>query len=235
MIRVIGDVHGNLTGLTELLNKKLPRESERYIIYYLGDLVGKGPNSLAVMELVNKQVKNGQAKVILGNYEKALYAFYCGKFYSPRYQAALKQIQDEVTLAGSKGKLILNEFINVIENAHPWLVEGNNIFVHAIWDDKFLEYGEAPKYKDLTSQQARNYFGYACTGHKNYDENKTFEYSKVDWSWLDKLSKEKRVYVGHISMPHITQKIGANEAILHLIDTGSGKKDDGYLSCLLID
>lgn len=72
---VIGDVHGCRQELLNLLNKI--NFSEHDTLYFVGDLVHVGPESLATLRLIyNLHLKN-QAKIVLGNHELCLlYAYY---------------------------------------------------------------------------------------------------------------------------------------------------------------
>lgn len=61
---IIGDVHGCLDELQELL-KKINFHSSSHQLVFVGDLINKGPYSVEVLELVLKL----QASVVLGNHE----------------------------------------------------------------------------------------------------------------------------------------------------------------------
>ncbi len=63
---VIGDVHGCIDEFVELLNT-IKADKDR--IVFLGDLIDKGPDSLAVIDLAYSISKNNEVLVILGNHE----------------------------------------------------------------------------------------------------------------------------------------------------------------------
>jgi protein phosphatase len=72
---LIGDVHGCLKELKELLGKLGYTETEgvyshkaRRRVIFLGDLVNRGPNSLGVLQLVDKMVEAGNALYVRGNH-----------------------------------------------------------------------------------------------------------------------------------------------------------------------
>lgn len=69
---VVGDVHGQITMLKELLKNWNPREEQ---LLFLGDLGDRGENSKAVFELAYKLVQEGQAIVIKGNHDEMLENF----------------------------------------------------------------------------------------------------------------------------------------------------------------
>ncbi|MDG2155284.1 MAG: metallophosphoesterase [Gammaproteobacteria bacterium] len=72
-VDVIGDVHGELEGLENLL-AKLGYDNEgshpagRHLVF-VGDLVDRGPDSVGVLSRVMKWVNSGMAQAVLGNHE----------------------------------------------------------------------------------------------------------------------------------------------------------------------
>ena len=71
-VDIIGDVHGEIDALRALL-VRLGCDWERGVaqrpIVFVGDLVDRGPDSPAVVELVMKLVEQGIAQCVLGNHE----------------------------------------------------------------------------------------------------------------------------------------------------------------------
>ncbi len=70
---LIGDVHGEIEPLQALLaqlgyNRNGGHASGRRLVF-VGDLIDRGPDSPAVVELVQHLVENGTAQCILGNHE----------------------------------------------------------------------------------------------------------------------------------------------------------------------
>ena len=61
---VIGDVHGHYDTLMTLLDAIAPSEEDR--VYFLGDLIDRGPNSAQVVEFV----KQSSYTCLLGNHEQ---------------------------------------------------------------------------------------------------------------------------------------------------------------------
>ena len=72
-IDFIGDVHGELEALQQLLShlgyQTDGTHPEGRRLVFLGDLVDRGPDSPAVALLVRQLVINGNASCILGNHE----------------------------------------------------------------------------------------------------------------------------------------------------------------------
>lgn len=72
-IDVVGDVHGEIEPLRELLAQlgyeSSGRHPENRRLVFVGDLGDRGPDSPAVFELVRKLVGQGLAQCVLGNHE----------------------------------------------------------------------------------------------------------------------------------------------------------------------
>lgn len=62
----IGDVHGHYDGLMTLLESVAPSDADQ--VYFLGDLIDRGPNSAAVVDFV----ANSRHTCLLGNHEQML-------------------------------------------------------------------------------------------------------------------------------------------------------------------
>ena len=63
---VIGDVHGHYDGLMTLLEALAPGSDDR--VYFLGDLIDRGPKSAQVLEFV----KESSYQTLLGNHEQLM-------------------------------------------------------------------------------------------------------------------------------------------------------------------
>ncbi|MEC8063939.1 MAG: AAA family ATPase [Pseudomonadota bacterium] len=80
---IIGDVHGCLDELNDLLSKlgyvinrqdgcEHMHHPQRRKVIFVGDLVDRGPNSVGVINLVRQAVADGVAYAILGNHDEKL-------------------------------------------------------------------------------------------------------------------------------------------------------------------
>ena len=70
---IIGDVHGNFQALLRLLNRVAPDSEDE--VYFLGDLIDRGQQSLEVVDFV---IKNNY-QCLLGNHEYMLLKALTGK------------------------------------------------------------------------------------------------------------------------------------------------------------
>jgi hypothetical protein len=72
-IDIVGDVHGEIEALLQLLHRlgfdEAGRHPQGRRLVFVGDLVDRGPDSPAVVELVRGLVERGRAQCILGNHE----------------------------------------------------------------------------------------------------------------------------------------------------------------------
>ena len=70
---VIGDIHGEIGALSSLLSRLgydgNGRHPEGHRLVFLGDLVDRGPDSIAVFRLVQHLVNKGNAQCVVGNHE----------------------------------------------------------------------------------------------------------------------------------------------------------------------
>ena len=72
-VDIIGDIHGEIDALEKLLellgyNSDGLHPENRHLVF-VGDLVDRGPDSIAVIRLVKRLIDNGKAYCILGNHE----------------------------------------------------------------------------------------------------------------------------------------------------------------------
>ena len=65
---LIGDVHGCIDELLDLMKQLSPNRNDRLI--FIGDLIDRGPNSAAVVRQVVKWSKELEVKLVLGNHEE---------------------------------------------------------------------------------------------------------------------------------------------------------------------
>ena len=69
---ILGDIHGEIDALRAVLERlgvDVAARRARRPLVFVGDLVDRGPDSVAVVQLVADLVEKGQAHVVLGNHE----------------------------------------------------------------------------------------------------------------------------------------------------------------------
>ena len=71
---VIGDVQGCFEALKALL-KEIQFDAEQDFIWFAGDLVARGENSIAALRFIKKLAEQGAAATVLGNHDLTLLAY----------------------------------------------------------------------------------------------------------------------------------------------------------------
>jgi bis(5'-nucleosyl)-tetraphosphatase (symmetrical) len=113
----IGDLQGCLTGF-ERLQAKLP---DAHRLIFVGDLVNRGPQSLATLRAVRDLVQSGRAMALLGNHDLHLLAVDAG--IRPQHDSdTLQEILDAPDRRG------LINWLRSLPLAHE---EDGRLFVHA--------------------------------------------------------------------------------------------------------
>ncbi|HMO50036.1 MAG TPA: metallophosphoesterase [Kiritimatiellia bacterium] len=145
---VIGDVHGRLRPLEELLTHLgyaplagIWRHPGGRKAVFLGDLVDRGPDISEVLALVKAMVDAGEAWVVLGNHEYGLLGWYTqnadGAYRRNRRKKYLKFMGPSVALFDhfpEEHQVYLEWFATL-----PLALEiGGARFVHAYWDTAAL-------------------------------------------------------------------------------------------------
>lgn len=127
---IIGDVHGCLEPLEKLL-REINYKEDRDFIWFIGDIINRGPNSLEVLKWVYERTNVGQANTILGNHELGLLVYNTTRHLSEKHDF------DEILFDKNSA-----DYLNFIKT-RPLLnffEEFNTLIVHAglykTWDIK---------------------------------------------------------------------------------------------------
>lgn len=121
---IIGDVHGHYLGLNTLLESLSPGQADE--IYFLGDLVDRGPNSSSVVELV----KNQGYYCILGNHEDMMLRA-LANVSDQSNLLAWSSCGGEETLSSYRSNTQLEEHLAWMANLPLYLDLGDIWLVHA--------------------------------------------------------------------------------------------------------
>jgi len=116
-IYAVGDVQGCAPSLKTLL-KKLPKKSK---LIFLGDLVNRGPDSLASLRILKSLQESGRAECILGNHDLHLLAI----------DAGIRKTKDLDTVERILKAPDRKELINWVRNRPLALSNGKMLAVHA--------------------------------------------------------------------------------------------------------
>ncbi len=192
---VIGDVHGCYQSLQKLL-KKINFDPNNDLLWFVGDIINRGPESLKTLEFVISL--GDSAKMILGNHEFHLLSAYAG----------LQKFKDKTdTLIPILNHPNVKEMIDWLRHK-PLIVQDkstNSIMVHAgippqwsikkalkkakkvervLQDDNWQQYikehcfGNVPNYwsKNLSSWEKIRYTINACARMRYCDANGVLDF-----------------------------------------------------------
>jgi bis(5'-nucleosyl)-tetraphosphatase (symmetrical) len=111
----IGDIHGCIEELAELLEKFSPNANDK--IYQVGDVINKGPNSIAALEFVLKH----NIKCVMGNHEAKLLQILNKQKteLTPKELKFLDNVQKPEWIA------------NVVSKFPLWIDTGKELLLHA--------------------------------------------------------------------------------------------------------
>ncbi len=123
---IVGDVHGHYKGLMTLLDAVAPTSEDE--VYFLGDLIDRGPQSAQVVDFVMKS----SYPCLLGNHEQMLINVVTQQKRNsePMVQAWLYS-GGQATIASYEKATIKNEHVEWFSNLPTYLDLGDLWLVHA--------------------------------------------------------------------------------------------------------
>jgi len=122
---IIGDVHGHYKGLMTLFDAIAPGDDDQ--VYFLGDLIDRGPDSIHVVNFVQQNGFN----CLLGNHEQLMLdSFPNGRPFTPALQAWLYS-GGRATVASYGETGILLDHLDWMKTLPTYLDLGDLWLVHA--------------------------------------------------------------------------------------------------------
>jgi serine/threonine protein phosphatase 1 len=122
---IVGDVHGHYDGLMLLLDSVQPHDDDQ--VYFLGDLIDRGPKSAQVVDFV----RDHNYGCVLGNHEQmALESFPDGEIFPPALQAWL-QSGGRTTLSSYEDPILIMEHLEWFQTLPKYIDLGDLWLVHA--------------------------------------------------------------------------------------------------------
>ncbi len=122
---IIGDVHGYYEGVITLLEAIAPSAEDQ--VYFLGDLIDRGPQSCQVVELV----KENSYHCLLGNHEQMLLNIFTNPKVSPSAVNAWLYSGGQATVASYPQASIAEEHLEWFQSLPTYLDLGDVWLVHA--------------------------------------------------------------------------------------------------------
>jgi len=146
---IIGDVHGMLEPLEQLL-KKLGFSKQHgvyqhpeYIAVFVGDLVDRGKDQRGVLELVRAMMEYGSAKAVLGNHEFYVISFYTINPSTQRpfieHTPKLLEYRQAFMADYPIGSDDADDIINWLKSLPLFLDLDDFRVVHATWDNERID------------------------------------------------------------------------------------------------
>uniref|UniRef100_UPI00404916DD metallophosphoesterase n=1 Tax=Flavobacterium sp. TaxID=239 RepID=UPI00404916DD len=141
---IIGDVHGCNQELNSLINKIDLTVADK--LYFIGDLIDKGPDSFGVIQTVYNLTKKFDVKLILGNHEEKFLRFIKNKKENEKAFKTMTNIEEFELLY----KQISEPQLEMIRNAYFYykIEEIDFMLMHAgipngieLMHKGFLKYG----------------------------------------------------------------------------------------------
>jgi Calcineurin-like phosphoesterase len=146
---IIGDIHGHaekLVGLLKILGYRETngawRHPDRSAIF-VGDLIDRGPQQVATVDIVRRMVESGAGHCIMGNHEFNAIAWATPDPDSPgeylrRHGKPNNYNQHKAFLAEIENTPLHGELISWFRTLPLWLDFGDLRVIHACWNDGCL-------------------------------------------------------------------------------------------------
>ncbi|WP_127471067.1 symmetrical bis(5'-nucleosyl)-tetraphosphatase [Thiomicrorhabdus aquaedulcis] len=182
---VIGDLQGCFDELQALL-KHIQYQPEADVLWFVGDIVNRGPQSLACLRFVKTLQQQGKAAMVLGNHDFHLLATYAGL---TKFANASDTLDD-----------ILNA--PDVQELMDWLRQQPLLIRHPVFNAVMVHAGIAPQWSVEQAQQHAKSVE-ACLRAPNWQEFLTNELfsgnTKLPNQWHDALSHtDKMRYIVNV-------------------------------------
>ena len=193
---MIGDVQGCFEALKALL-KEIRFDPDQDFVWFAGDLVARGENSLGALRFIKKLVDNGVAATVLGNHDLTLLA----------YARGIKPIKDKDNVRDVIDAIDSDELIDWIRKQPMCLFPNEQtVLTHAgipnIWD--------AAKTAELAKEVE------VIIAHDDFEVVDTFlkeMFGKEPTLWSDELEGHERTrcIVNYLTRMRLTDAEGRLE------------------------
>ena len=148
---IIGDIHGHVVPLMELLKKLEYYDKNGYYqhaegrrVIFVGDFIDRGPNIRETLQLVKDMVDHGTAESVMGNHEYNAICFYLkdkvngGYLRKHRFKNITQHFETIKQFASHEKEWQgwIEWFIQL-----PLFIEKEKLrIVHACWDDELIKH-----------------------------------------------------------------------------------------------
>lgn len=195
---LISDIHGNLEALEAVFKDIDGRGIEE--VYFLGDIVGYGPNPEACIDIVSRRCKLH----LMGNHDHALLTAAIG--FNPVAKQAIDCLREQMRPDGEDGEKTRRwDYLAALEQRH---LEGEFLHVHASPREPIYEYvleTDAVFARDKLEKIFSRLENVAFVGHTHVpgvmtEEPRWYGVKELDYKW--KLAKGKQIInLGSVGQP----------------------------------
>ena len=136
---VIGDVHGHAIELENLLRRMEYSDTSgvwrhpRRTAIFVGDLIDRGPQQIATVDIARRMIEAGSAQAVMGNHEFNAIAWRHG--LSQKTTERIKQ-HEKFLLEVGEGSTAHHEMIEWFETLPMWLELDGLRVIHACWNEQ---------------------------------------------------------------------------------------------------
>jgi protein phosphatase len=208
-ITVVGDLHGDLHALTTVIAWA---EARQHFIWFLGDIIDYGTDTLETADRIYQAVMHGEAALILGNHERKI-----AKWLDQRENGRHLRVSDSnlVTIRALESlkpavrKQWVGRFRSLL--SHTVLMQQIEQFtlVHGAVHPTF--WTDTPNYPSIEQ--------FALYGEADYSSGR---FRRVH-RWIDAVPKGQMVFIGHdMKAEFPTVVTGAKGGQVVFLDTGCG-------------
>jgi hypothetical protein len=215
-LRIIGDVHGEADAFRAAVEDASAR---RLYVVQLGDLIDRGPDSVAAVRLALDLIDRGTGLFLRANHDDKLRRHLLGN--PVKVGAELARTLKALAAANDHADL-LARLRAALDAAPWWLRVGNYLLVHGAFHPAMLT---AASPELMPSQaDARRCRRLAIYGDASEAENEDDPPIR-SYDWIDQIPAGITVVIGHdvIATDRVVERHGALGGRTLFCDTGAGK------------
>lgn len=218
-IVVIGDIHGGLRGLEQVIEKAGLPEDTTYI--FVGDYVDGWSDSAKTIQFLIEFEKTHSCILLRGNHDELLYNYLKHGDDNPMWLAhgGAATLENYRTLSKQEKKRHL-KFLESLKNYY--IDSKNRLFVHAGF---FSMHGPRFEYFPNLMYWDRTLWEMVCAMDPSLKED--------DPRYPKRLKHFKEIFIGHTPVTRLGSEIPLNFANVWNVDTGAGFK--GRITLMDVD
>jgi protein phosphatase len=232
---VIGDVHGNIDELKQVITAAQVVGDHRSVIF-LGDIIDYGDHNLECFDVMFDMINNANAILILGNHERKMSKWIdsdFGRTFKGTISHGMQKTIDEINTKVAADPTFETKFIS------KWRAMQAASVQHIVIRDHLFTHGAAtPTMWDKAGHSSlyghdsnMAYFGEVDKTKPQRDDG----YPNRTYNWINDVPAGKTVVVGH-DVRSTTEPLVVSNSVggkVIFLDTGSSK--GGHLSYCIIN